>query len=1514
MAFAALVTSGFGCELIVAPDRTLITTGGTGGDTGGGGTAGTTDGGGGTGGTAGTGGTGGMPCTTPADCTDSIEECQEHTCESGMCGVGNKAAGEPADTQTAGDCKVNQCDGNGAVEEVNDDLDLPVDNEECTEDLCTDGVPSNPPLAIDSPCGNMGALFCNGNGQCVDCTDPIQCGTDTECQQFTCDAGVCGTVNAAQGVPLATQTDGDCQVEQCDGNGGTEMAEDNADLPVDATTCTDDVCTAGVPSNPPVMANTACAEDPGVLCDGNGACVECILATDCPGTDDECQMRTCTAGVCGVDFTAMGTAVAAQTGGDCQQIVCDGNGGTTSIADDADLPNDNEECTSDSCVAGAPTFTDVSAGTTCGASGVCDGNGSCVGCTVATDCPGTDDDCKTRTCTNNTCGFNFAANGTPVTAQTAGDCKQNVCDGAGNTVSQNDNADLPADDGNQCTDQACNAGTPSFPNSAVDTACTQNGGSFCDGGGACVACNLASQCPGTDDECQTRTCTGNTCGFNFQPAGTMVTAQTAGDCQVNQCDGAGAVVQAQSNGDVPVDGNQCTDDVCTAGVPSNPPSAANTVCTQNGGAFCDGASACVACNMASQCPGTDDDCQTRTCAGNTCGFNFASNGTPTSSQTTGDCKQNVCDGSGGVTTVNFDTDLPVDGNECTGDVCTSGVPSNPGLPLGTTCSQNGGEVCNGSGTCVAAGCSDGVQNGDETDIDCGGSCVTKCTNGQMCGGGADCASGICSGGVCVECAAPTDCPGTDNDCQTRTCNSNTCGFSFAGAGTPTSMQTTGDCKQNQCNGSGGIASVADDADLPVDGNDCTDDVCTAGVPSNPAFTAGASCSSNGGSVCNGTGTCVECNAPADCPGSDTECQSRTCNSNTCGTSFVSAGTATPSQTAGDCKQVQCDGAGGLVMVNLDTDLPVDGNDCTDDVCTAGVASNPAFTTGTACSSNGGSVCNGSGSCVECNAPADCPGADTDCQVRTCSTNTCGVNNTAAGTPTGSQTTGDCQEAQCDGAGGIAAVPDDADLPVDGNECTDDVCTVGVASNPPLSQGTACTQNGGTICDGSGSCVAAPAVAGTTPADGAASIAPLSTVAVTFTTAMDPATLTAQTAAGACSGSIQLSRDNFATCEAFGAAAPTMSGGNTIATLTPAHAMEVSSIFKIRVLASAASAGGITLGANYTAATGFMSDGLPATCTGGVRISQVYGAGGNVGALYTNDFIELFNGGTTTVDLSTWAVHYASSGGTSWQKTNLTGSIAPGGYYLIQEGGGANGSPLPTPDVTASISMSGTAGKVVLTNDQTALGTVSCPATAAVVDIVGFGAATNCFEGTGPTANLSVTTSAQRKGLGCTDSNSTSGDMSVSTVHPRSNQSRIAANESGAASEADYCVLQFPSSFSVAASGTSDTIYARIYEAGVTEAAGANPVVSAQIGYGPAGTNGQVRGDWKWVNATFNTQSGNDDEYQATFTAPATAGSYSYGARFTLSNGAWTYCDLNGAGANAGLIFEVTQQGTMTVTP
>jgi uncharacterized protein len=178
----------------------------------------------------------------------------------------------------------------------------------------------------------------------------------------------------------------------------------------------------------------------------------------------------------------------------------------------------------------------------------------------------------------------------------------------------------------------------------------------------------------------------------------------------------------------------------------------------------------------------------------------------------------------------------------------------------------------------------------------------------------------------------------------------------------------------------------------------------------------------------------------------------------------------------------------------------------------------------------------------------------------------------------------------------------------------------------------------------------------------------------------------------------------------------------------------------------------------------------AVTPGKLVISQVYGAGGNAGASLQNDFVELFNAGGQAVNIAGWSVQYASATGTGnfALAATLTGSIAPGQYYLVQlASGGANGATLPSPNTTGTTNMSGTNGKVILANVSTALvcngSSTACTAAdlAKIVDLVGYGTA-NFFEGAAAAPAPSITTSILRAASGCTDTNNNSSNFAAST--------------------------------------------------------------------------------------------------------------------------------------------------------
>jgi predicted extracellular nuclease len=167
----------------------------------------------------------------------------------------------------------------------------------------------------------------------------------------------------------------------------------------------------------------------------------------------------------------------------------------------------------------------------------------------------------------------------------------------------------------------------------------------------------------------------------------------------------------------------------------------------------------------------------------------------------------------------------------------------------------------------------------------------------------------------------------------------------------------------------------------------------------------------------------------------------------------------------------------------------------------------------------------------------------------------------------------------------------------------------------------------------------------------------------------------------------------------------------------------------------------------------------------VVISEVYGGGGNSGAPYNADFIELFNNGSAAASVAGWSVQYAAATGTSWQSTPLTGSIPAGGFYLVAESSGATGAALPTPDATGTLAMSATNGKIALVSATAALSCgATCSSAAGVVDFVGFGSA-NDAAGTATPA-LSNTTSAQRKTTPFTNAGNNSTDFAVAAPTPK----------------------------------------------------------------------------------------------------------------------------------------------------
>ena len=447
----------------------------------------------------------------------------------------------------------------------------------------------------------------------------------------------------------------------------------------------------------------------------------------------------------------------------------------------------------------------------------------------------------------------------------------------------------------------------------------QTGGAGGDGGsggtGGLGPCTTAADCPGADTACRTRTCTAGLCGEVLAPMGTASDTQMPGDCQRAICDGQGMVTLEPDNTDILDDQNDCTEDVCNAGQPENNPLLSGDTCMSSGGKVCDGAGECVQCVAAA-------DCASKICTSNLC--------VPAS------CADETKN----------DTETDVD---CGGGTC---APCAPGLTclVDTDCDSG---VCNDeTSVCEAPTCGDDAENGEETDVDCGGPTCAPCGPGLDCAVDADCAGGSCSGSVClptctddtknsnetdVDCGGPTCAPcgpgldcSVDTDCASDVCTQGACQAANCMDAVLNGTETSVDCGGGACQpcAAGETCTGATDCQSNI----CTDNVCQMG-----------SCTDN---VKNGTESDVDCGGGA-CPPCElgeaclvgVDCTSQVCGGNVCVVEVCGDGLVTGVETCDDGNGMAGDGCSDACSIEsgwLCTGMP----DVCTPVCGDGVLTGP----------------------------------------------------------------------------------------------------------------------------------------------------------------------------------------------------------------------------------------------------------------------------------------------------------------------------------------------------------------------------------------------------------------------------------------------------------------------------------------------------------------------------------------------------------------------------------------------
>ncbi len=475
--------------------------------------------------------------------------------------------------------------------------------------------------------------------------------------------------------------------------------------------------------------------------------------------------------------------------------------------------------------------------------------------------------------------------------------------------------------------------------------------------------------------------------------------------------------------------------------------------------------------------------------------------------TGGTCVGGACQCAAGDVSCNgVCTDPSADPNNCglcghvcaAGSACVSGVCTCPAgdVVCGSTCSNLASDPnnCGGCGHACAAGsacvsgvcqasasCSDGVKDGTETGVDCGGGICPACGIGQGCLTGSDCQSQICSSGTCVSAcpAGQVVCGGLCKDTASDPNNCGVCGHACA-PGTACVSGVCAACTPNTCSGLGFTCGSASDGcggtlncgSCPS-GQTCAGGACLSCTPSTCAG-LGLSC----GSASDGCGGMLSCGA---CPGGQA-CVSNvcvTCAPNTCSSHGFNCGTI-PDGCGGTINCGTC--AGGQIC---------SGNVCA--TCTPSTCSGLGFTCGSASDGCGGTlncgtcpagsacvsgVCQSSGSCtdgmkdgtetgIDCGGGA-CPACGlgqgcligSDCQSQVCSGGTC-----VSACPTGDVNCGGVctnpasDPANCGGCGHVCPA---------GDSCVSGVCQAPSSCSDGMKDGTETGVDcGGGVCPACG---------------------------------------------------------------------------------------------------------------------------------------------------------------------------------------------------------------------------------------------------------------------------------------------------------------------------------------------------------------------------------------------------------------------------------------------------------------
>ncbi len=1015
------------------------------------------------------------PCTAGENCGDG-PDCDTGVCNGGSCAGAGCGDGVRNGNETDVDCGGNQC------ERCPDNRTCNVNND-CTSLRCPDGTCSVPACDDDTTNGQETDEDCGGP-ICQKCADNSDCELARDCTSGRCDGNTCVGAGCADGVQNGNETDTDC-------GGACAACADNlscgADGDCQSAVCDDDVCQV-----PTCQDNTENGQETGQDC-GGPLCPKCAANLGCEDGDD------CASGVCTNDVCREPTCQDTVRNGGETDVDC-GGGCVADCADNLGCANPND-CVSGVCNAGkcsVPDCTDdVVNGTETGDDNANDREcgGPCLPCPTNQPC-GLDRDCVSNVCGNNDrCTAPACDDSERNGNETDVDCGPGCSECADNLEcgDDDDNCESGVCTDGRCAEPTCGDGNHNGDETDVDC------------GGPCDRCVDGRDCV-EDEDCVSLVCPDEECSVPACADGVKNGTETDVDCgggcaPAKKC-AAGRACTAAGHCDSGVcTGNVCQAPTCNDGAENGSETGLNC-----GGPECD------PCDNGGGCE-LPRDCESGVCVGQSCEAADCDDGVQNGNETdvdcggpcgatcepnracadAGDCTSGVCPDEGdpgeGVCQTPSCDDGTTNGDEtasdCGGPTCD---PCADGAACAGEDSNCESGVCAGNNLCQGPGCGDGVRNGNETDVDCGGAnCGATCVPNRACLVNDDCTSGVCPAegedGEFV-CQAPDCNDGTMNGSESAT----DCGGQCGPCGDGDACANDGDnCASGVCSGGGGGLCQVRTCEDDVENGDESDVDCgqTCGAqrlcPDNQRCNAPADCQNGrcvGGrcapaacddEVENGDETAEDCGGSCDaCPDNsaceaDSDCESRLCD-----------GTCTPPE----CDDSRLNGA--------ESDVDCGGNvcdPCPDNLLCAGENSNclsgvcDGRCQAPSCDPADG-VKNGDESDIDCggNSCPSCNVGDNCIEASDCESGVCDVGDTDI-----------CVAATCDD-GVINAPEGDAESDIDCGGATCDGCPLNLRCTGNddcasaacvdnrcaecLADGTGCTEDGATpICDGSNECIA-----------------------------------------------------------------------------------------------------------------------------------------------------------------------------------------------------------------------------------------------------------------------------------------------------------------------------------------------------------------------------------------------------------------------------------------------------------